>query len=222
MQVLPTILLAPISGVLADRFHKIKLMSLSALIRAPFALLPLVAISTGDVLWLYISTFLIAIGNAFYRPVRFAAIPDLVQRKNLLHVNGMEQHLIGYTLVFGSLTGGLFAFWIGTNVLFLLNGSCLLIAAAVLKPILSVKTREQKLVTTVHLPVLQTMKWFVGIRVLQVFFIMMLLMPLANGIDNIVMNMIALDEFDRGELGVGLMYAALGLGFVLSSKMTLI
>lgn len=221
LQVLPTILLAPISGVLADRFHKIKLMSWSAWARAPFALLPLVAISAGDVRWLFVSTFLIAIGNAFYRPVRFAAIPDLVQRKSLLHVNGMEQHLIGYTLVLGSLIGGILAFWIGTNVLFVLNAVCLLIAAAVLKPILSIKTREQQPIPTVRLPLLQSIKWFVGIRVLQVFFIMMLLMPLANGIDNIVMNMIALDEFERGELGVGFMYAALGLGFVLSSKVTI-
>lgn len=42
-------------------------------------------------------------------------------------------------------------------------------------------------------------------------------MPLANGVDNVIFNLIALEVFDKGDLGVGLIYSALGIGFVLSS-----
>ncbi|GAF11535.1 hypothetical protein JCM19045_644 [Bacillus sp. JCM 19045] len=60
---------------------------------------------------LYISTFLIATGEAIYRPVRFASIPDIVQKKNLTKVNGLEQTVVGMTLVVGSLLGGMTAFF---------------------------------------------------------------------------------------------------------------
>ncbi|MFS0788073.1 MFS transporter [Shouchella sp. 1P09AA] len=220
LQVLPTILIAPISGMLADRYHKIKLLYWSTIIRSPFALLPLAAVLYDEVIWLYISTLLIATGNAVYKPVRYASIPDLVGRKNLLNVNGMEQNLVGYTLVIGSLMGGILAFWLETSVLFAIHTCCLLVSALVLKPILHIKTDRQRPFAKDDFSFFHTLKWFTSIRALQVFFLIMLLMPLANGIDNVIMNMIALDEFERGELGVGLMYAALGLGFVLSSKVT--
>ncbi|MFB4213169.1 MFS transporter [Shouchella sp. JSM 1781072] len=220
LQVLPTILIAPISGMLADRYHKMKLLYWSSMIRSPFALLPLVAVYFDEVMWLYISTLLIAIGNAIYKPVRYAAIPDLVRRKNLLNVNGMEQNLVGYTLVIGSLIGGILAFWLETSVLFAIHTGCLLVSALVLKPILHTKTDRQRPLAKDDFSFFHTIRWFTRIRALQVFFLIMLLMPLANGIDNVIMNMIALDEFEQGELGVGLMYAALGLGFVLSSKVT--
>ncbi len=58
------------------------------------------------------------------------------------------------------------------------------------------------------------------VALLRVFLVVMLLMPLANGIDNVIFNLIALDIYDKGDLGVGLIYAALGLGFVLSSTMS--
>lgn len=46
---------------------------------------------------------------------------------------------------------------------------------------------------------------------------MMLTMPLANGIDNILVSIYGLEVFDMGELGVGFMYGALGIGLILSS-----
>lgn len=57
----------------------------------------------------------------------------------------------------------------------------------------------------------------IKVALLRVFLMIMLLMPLANGVDNVIFNLIALDVFDKGDLGVGLIYAALGMGFVLSS-----
>lgn len=59
----------------------------------------------------------------------------------------------------------------------------------------------------------------IRVALLRVFLMVMLLMPLANGVDNVIFNLIVLEVFDKGDLGVGLIYAALGMGFVLSSTM---
>lgn len=59
----------------------------------------------------------------------------------------------------------------------------------------------------------------IKVALLRVFLIIMLLMPLANGVDNVIFNLIALEVFDKGDLGVGLIYASLGIGFVISSMM---
>ncbi len=129
LRVLPTILFAPVSGYLADRFHKAKLLLWTDYLRAPFALLPLWAASTEQLWLLYLSSFVIASGEAVYRPIRFAIIPDIVRKKNLTTVNGLEQNIIGVTLVFGSLLGGIIAFISDVNVLFFFHTVFLLCAA---------------------------------------------------------------------------------------------
>lgn len=79
--VLPTIIFAPISGYLADCFHKAKLLFWTDLLRTPFALLPIWAAITEQLGLLYLSTFIIASGQAVYNPVRFSIIPDIVEKK---------------------------------------------------------------------------------------------------------------------------------------------
>lgn len=122
--VLPTIIFAPISGYLADCFHKAKLLFWTDLLRTPFALLPIWAAITEQLGLLYLSTFIIASGQAVYNPVRFSIIPDIVE-KNLVSINGLEQNIVGVTLVFGSLLGGIIAFLSNVNVLFFFHAAFL-------------------------------------------------------------------------------------------------
>src|SRR5699024_7880345 len=56
-----------------------------------------------------------------------------------------------------------------------------------------------------------------GSSVLLIFVLIEFTLPLANGIDNVLMSIYALDVFKMGDIGVGLIYACLGLGFILSS-----
>lgn len=219
LRVLPTIVFAPISGYLADRFHKAKLLFWTDALRTPFALLPLWAVSVEQLWLLYVSTFIIASGEAVYKPVRFAAIPDIVQKKHLLAINGLEQNVVGLTLVFGSLLGGILAYLFDTSLLFFFHALFLLLAATLiwrltkkeLSPVTGSEVVESSLKESGYL--------LIKVSLLRVFLMIMLLMPLANGVDNVIFNLIALDIFDKGDLGVGFIYAALGLGFVLSSTM---
>ncbi len=215
--VLPTIIFAPISGYLADRFYKAKLLFWTDLLRAPFALLPIWATMTEELGLLYLSTFIIASGQAIYNPVRFSIIPDIVEKRNLVSVNGLEQNIVGITLVFGSLLGGIIAFISNMHVLFIFHAAFLMLAAILIWRLTKSNTAKSSKMEVAESSLKKSRFLIVRVALLRVFLMVMLLMPLANGVDNVIFNLIALEVFDKGDLGVGLIYSALGIGFVLSS-----
>ncbi|MEN1966579.1 MFS transporter [Lentibacillus sp. N15] len=215
--VLPTIIFAPISGYLADRFDKAKLLFWTDLLRAPFALLPIWAAFTGQLGLLYLSTFVIASGQAVYKPVRFSIIPDIVEKKNLVSVNGLEQNVVGITLVSGSLLGGIIAFVSDGTVLFFFHAMFLMLAAVLVRRLTRSDITKSRKIEVAESSLKESSLLIIRVALLRVFLMVMLLMPLANGVDNVIFNLIALDIFDKGDLGVGFIYAALGMGFVLSS-----
>ncbi|GGP10871.1 MFS transporter [Oceanobacillus neutriphilus] len=215
--VLPTIIFAPISGYLADRFHKAKLLFWTDLLRAPFALLPIWAAMTGHLGLLYLSTFIISSGQAIYNPVRFSIIPDIVEKRNLVSVNGLEQNIVGITLVFGSLLGGIIAFISNVHVLFFFHAMFLMSAAILMWRLTKSNITKHSKIEAAESSLKESGFLIVRVALLRVFLMVMLLMPLANGVDNVIFNLIALEVFDKGDLGVGLIYSSLGVGFVLSS-----
>ncbi|MGX8793751.1 MFS transporter [Oceanobacillus oncorhynchi] len=217
--VLPTILFAPISGYLADRFHQAKLLFWTDLLRAPFALLPILGAITEQLWLLYLSTFIISSGQAVYRPVRFSLIPDIVEKKNLVSVNGLEQNVVGITLVFGSMLGGIIAFLTNVNVLFSLHAICLMAAAILIRRLTKSNITKSSKIKAAESSLRESGFLIIKVALLRVFLMVMLLMPLANGVDNVIFNLIALEVFEKGDLGVGSIYASLGMGFVLSSTM---
>ncbi|MFD1334836.1 MFS transporter [Oceanobacillus iheyensis] len=217
LQVIPTIVFAPISGYLADRFHKGNLLFWADLLRVPFALLPIVAVITGQLWLLYFSALVISIGNAIYRPVRFAIIPEIVQKKNLVSVNGLEQNVIGITLVFGSLLGGVIGYFFDDTILFFFHSLFLLIAACLVWSVKKISFSKDIKDVKSQTSFSEMIRIILNVALLRVLLIVFAVMPLANGIDNIVFNLIALDVFNKGNIGVGLIYGALGIGFVFSS-----
>ncbi|MCG3056926.1 hypothetical protein KZ287_32695, partial [Escherichia coli] len=58
-------------------------------------------------IWLvYVSTFVLAAGEAIYAPTRKALIPTVIHSNRIVQVNSLEQVLLGIVLVGGSLIGG--------------------------------------------------------------------------------------------------------------------
>lgn len=51
---------------------------------------------------------------------------------------------------------------------------------------------------------------------LYIAFLFELIVPLFNGIDNVLISIYAVQEFHLGDIGVGLFYGALGIGLMLS------
>lgn len=76
-KLLPAMLLAPLAGVLADKFDRRRLMIVCDLARCALLVsVPLV----GSLWWLFVATFAIEICAMFWQPAKDAAIPNLLRR----------------------------------------------------------------------------------------------------------------------------------------------
>lgn len=81
----PTVLMSPIAGVYADRFHPLKVCMAASAVNA-LAALVLVTLYITDLLsvWSLFAVVLCnGIGTAFGQPIRFALIPNLLPRADL-------------------------------------------------------------------------------------------------------------------------------------------
>jgi MFS family permease len=109
----------------------------------------------------------------------------------------------------------------GSHVPFILNKVTFAISAMILSrinvPVVPVVHSRHR--NKVQSEEQKTNVWHLITRsnALLVFFIIALTMPLANGFDNVLMSVYALEVFQMGDIGVGLIYGALGLGFMVSS-----
>lgn len=132
IRLIPYLVFAPLGGWLADRFSKKRLMITTDLIRSGFALLPLFVKDAGDIWIIWLAMFLLSAGEALYAPTRMSAIPLLVRKEHLLKINSLEELMTGIILIFGSVSGGAVAIWLGSEASFLCNAVSFLISALLL------------------------------------------------------------------------------------------
>ena len=76
-KLLPSLVLGPLAGALADKFDRRAVMVVSDLLRfGLFLSIPL----AGSLLWLFVATFLIEFCAMFWIPAKDAAVPNLLRR----------------------------------------------------------------------------------------------------------------------------------------------
>ncbi|MDP4098322.1 MFS transporter [Paenibacillus sp. P96] len=228
LRMLPFLLLAPLGGWLADRFSRRTLMIWTDMLRALIAL-SFFGVSGPEQLWIvYSSSFLLACGEAMYAPVRKSAIPVLVAPHRLLTVNSLEQLMTGVVLIAGSAVGGVIAVLFGSGWSFVINAVSFVLAGLIVRSIVfpsmgsSARRSETSQAEAQHslemererrTPLLRTL--LAGSAALQAALLLELLVPVFNGIDNVLISVYPVEEFGTGEEGVGLFYGALGLGLLL-------
>jgi dTMP kinase len=83
-RLLPSVILGPIAGVIADRFDRKSVMVIGDILRGLlFISIPLV----GNYFWLYTATVLIECVTLFWSPAKEATIPNLVPKEKLESAN---------------------------------------------------------------------------------------------------------------------------------------
>jgi predicted MFS family arabinose efflux permease len=131
---LPTVVLGPLSGVIADRFSRRSIMIWSDVIRA-IVVLGFLFVRRPDQMWLvYVLTVLQLAFSAFFEPAKTAAIPSIVSDRELVPANAIAAVTWSVMLTLGAALGGFVAGWFGTNAAFVLDSftfvaSALLISA---------------------------------------------------------------------------------------------
>ncbi|OPA77865.1 MFS transporter [Paenibacillus selenitireducens] len=229
VRLIPSLVFGPLGGMLADRFSRKKIMVLSDLIRAFVALSFLFVHDASDVWVIYVSSFLLSAGEAIYAPTRTSSIPILVPKERLLAVNGLEEHMVGLVLILGSITGGVVAAFLGTAFSFIVNAASFVLSAVLLGSIVFPAPHAQTKVKhdTDLECVSQTQSTrkelravWKSSRFVRAMIVGFTLWPIGYGVFNILLSVYAVQVYDQGDLGIGLMYGALGIGMVIGSSWT--
>ncbi len=137
-EIVPTLLLSPIAGVVIDRFDRRRLLVVVDGVRALLVLL----LALTHALWaVYALAALLAVGSTLFNPALQAVIPALLTEEERLAANAMAWSSGRLVQIIGaSVAGGLIA-WGGTTPAFLVNATSFAFSAVMLIR-LSVPRRE--------------------------------------------------------------------------------
>ncbi|MNW47613.1 enterobactin exporter EntS [compost metagenome] len=218
LRVIPFLVLSPAAGALITRISRRMLMMTTDLFRGLAALAFLSVHSPEDIWIIYGVSTLLACGEALYAPARKSSIPLLVHPSELLKVNSLEQVMSGLVLVVGAAAGGIISALFGPQAAFILNAASFFAAGLIVRNIAFPPVMKEKISREDH-PNRSRSRMLDCIRAsvpLQVVVAFELLVPMLNGIDNVLISVYAVQEFRLGDAGIGLFYAALGAGLVAS------
>ncbi|MGG1612944.1 MFS transporter [Paenibacillus sp. FSL K6-2441] len=228
VRLVPYLVFGPLGGWLADRFTKRTIMLFTDAIRIFFALTPLLVHDAGDVWIIYVSSFALSAGEAIYAPARMSLIPRLVRRENLLAVNSLEQAMVGFVLIGGSVTGGILAAAVGSQVSFVLNALSFLVSGLLLLRLnpaeqpaaradaTATDTAEPSPKPAIH-PSTAFRRLVSQSFFLRIMLIVFTIWPIGDGIFNVLISVYASEVFHMGDVGIGLLYGALGAGMLIGS-----
>jgi len=128
---LPSVVMGPLSGVVADRFSRRSIMILSDMMRA-LVVLGFLFVRRPDQMWLVYAITVLQLGfSSFFEPAKTAAIPSIVSDRELLPANAIASVTWSVMLTLGAAIGGFVTGFFGTNVAFVLD-SLTFIASAIL------------------------------------------------------------------------------------------
>ena len=140
---LPTVVLSPLAGVIADRFSRRAIMIGSDIVRA-FVVLGFLFVRRPDQMWLvYVLTVFQLAFSTFFEPAKTAAIPSIVSDRELVPANAISAVTWSVMLTTGAALGGFVAGWFGTNVAFVLD-SLTFVASAILISVVRLPKRAKR------------------------------------------------------------------------------
>lgn len=121
--VVPQLLIAPLAGVIVDRWNRRTIMLISDSIHALLmgAVLLILTFSTLESWHLYIITACAGVAANFQWPAYQALIPQLVPKSDLGRANGLVDLAHGLAQLAAPLGGGLLLLWIGLRGVVLLD-----------------------------------------------------------------------------------------------------
>ena len=129
---LPSVVLGPLSGVLADRFDRRHIMIASDVARA-LVVLGFLFVRSPDQIWLvYVLTVLQLAFSAFFEPARSAALPSVVAPRDLVAANTISSVTWSAMLTLGAAVGGPVTDWFGTDAAFVIDSLTYLLSAALI------------------------------------------------------------------------------------------
>lgn len=216
-QTLPIFLFTPHAGHVIDRLDRQKLMIAVDLARAVACLLPLLARTPAMLPFAYAGVIIISIGSAYFEPTSHAALPNLVADEDLGAANVLMGSTWGTMLAVGAALGGLVTMQFGRDASFIVDAISFIVSAILLKMIRTPfsETREA---THVQPPLLESIRETIRFAKEHPRVLGLLTVKGGYGIGGGVIAMLSVfgrEVFKAGAFGIGLLFAARGLGALL-------
>ena len=217
---LPTIFLGPLSGVLADRISRRKIMIVSDALRA-LVVLGFLFVRRPEHLWLLYTLTVLQLGlSTFFEPAKSAAIPSIVSARELLPANAISSVTWSVMLTFGAVVGGEVTGHFGTDAAFVLDSITYLASAALIYG-LRLPQRpprpKTKLTLAKAMGVTDTLEGISYVRT-RPRVLALMLVKFAWGLGGGILSLLAVfgDQVfrlgDTAARGIGALYAARGVG----------
>ena len=220
LQMAPFLVATPIAGMLADRLDRRKLLVGANVARGIICIGLLFAVD-GDSVWIaFVVVAMLAFGAAFFEPTVSASLPNLVARQDLPTANALLGSAWGTMVAVGAAIGGLVAATVGREATFVVYPLLFFISALLVWSVRG-SLREQGNVPTAEGAPLglkglaSTVTETVALARTDRSIAALLLTKPTFGVATGIVSMLAItsDElWGAGEMGVGLLFAARGLG----------
>jgi MFS family permease len=206
-------LLLPYTGTVADRIDRRRILLVADLVMA-VAALALLLVRTAETAWIALAAIsVIAVAKAFFSPAASAALPNVVDAEDLPAANALGGSAWGTMLVIGASLGGVASSIFGAYPCFVVASGLLVVSAVqiwrVRRPLQAVRQEE---VAHPHpfAAVAEALRYIRRHPRVASLVTVKCAVGLGNGVLTAYPLLAAL--FGVGPLGVGLLFAARGLG----------
>jgi MFS family permease len=225
---LPAAILAPFTSSLVDRFPRVTVMVCSDVVRAAlmFGAAATIA-SDGPAPIVYALVALSAVASTVFRPAKSALLPALVASPGeLTAANAASSTLESAAMFLGPALGGALLALSSPSVVFAANGLAFLWSAALVVGLRAYEPARVRSARDTSRPVVSTLMAGISTIVrepnLRTLVGLYGAQTLVAGAVNVLVVVAAFQLLDLGEAGVGLLYAALGIGGLLGGFVALV
>jgi MFS family permease len=221
---LSTVFSSPVAGVVADRFDRKRIMVVADVLRGVTVLGFLLVRRPEDVWLIYVLTVLQLVLSTFFEPARAAAIPAVVEPRDLLTANAITAATWSAMLTLGAAIGGFVAATLGTDGVFVVDSATYLVSAILILGIRLPKRAIRERQKLSFLRATGLLDVYEGLKYVcqrPRVFATMLAKP-AAGIGGAMLTLLAVfgekiyPVGGSSEIGIGILYGVRGVGTALA------
>ena len=217
-QTLPSFLMAPVAGVVADRFDRKQVMLASDILRGVIAFGFLLVDEPGEVWLVFLCMALLSGLSPFYEATRNASLPSIVRRpEELLAANALSSATWGLMLTIGSAIGGGVATIFGRDTAFVLNGLSFFISGMFVLRIIMPKSAGAGQPVRFFSDFVSGLGYIKRDRSTRVFLPVKATWAIGSGAAVMLYALFGGQVFDRGDLGIAILFTARGAGTLIGT-----
>jgi MFS family permease len=205
---------SPVGGLLADRLDRRRLMVAADIARAVLCVGFLFLRTAGEVWVIYLLLGTMACFSAAFEPASLAALPNLVEQEDLATANALSGSLWGTMLAVGAALGGAVTALLGRDAAIVIDAVSFATSAALIVRIRRSFSEAREQTTSggrLREATVETLRYARRDHRVLALLAVKFGWGIAGGV-LVVIPLLAKGSFHAGDVGIGLLLAARGVG----------